>query len=256
MTLTLDDTYEAVKSILGIGPVVIRVQPHTSHHIKITMPHFSSIIIDFDSTIVQVESLEDLASIALRGRGDCEERVRAITDLTNQAMAGLLRFDEALAQRVPLLGARREHIDELVEVLAKKITPSLLSQTDFIRANADSIYVVSGGFKEFILPVVEKLGFKPENVFANDFVFDTDGNIIGANSDNFLAHEDGKTKLLRQLQLSRPRVIIGDGFSDYQLKASGEAEAFFVITENVYRENVVPHADQILPHFHALHTLV
>jgi D-3-phosphoglycerate dehydrogenase len=51
-------------------------------------------------------------------------------------------------------------------------------------------------------------------------------------------------------------VIIGDGFSDYQLKASGEAEEFFVITENVHRENVVPHADQILRTFHALHTLV
>ena len=220
------------------------------------MPHFASIIIDFDSTIVQVESLEDLASIALRGRTDCEERVKAITDLTNQAMAGLLCFDEALARRVPLLGARREHLEELTQVLAKKITPSLLTQTDFIRANADRIYVVSGGFKEFIVPVVVPLGFKPENVFANDFVFDNDGNITGANTDNFLAHEDGKTKLLRHLQLPRPRVIIGDGFSDYQLKASGEAEAFFVITENVHRENVVPHADQILRTFHALHTLV
>jgi D-3-phosphoglycerate dehydrogenase / 2-oxoglutarate reductase len=217
---------------------------------------FATIIIDFDSTIVQVESLEDLAFVALRGRADCEERVKAIADLTNQAMAGVLRFDEALARRVPLLGARREHIDEVVQILAKKITPSLVLQTDFIRANADRIYVVSGGFKEYIVPVVVPLGFKPENVFANEFVFDSQNNIIGANSDNVLAQEDGKTKLLRHLLLPRPRVIIGDGFSDYQLKASGEAEEFFVVTENVYRKEVVPHADQHLSHFHDLHTLV
>lgn len=217
---------------------------------------FASIIIDFDSTIVQSESLEDLAMIALADCADREERVRAVADITDQAMNGLLRFDEALTRRIPLLRARREHLGELVRLLETKITPSLAVQYDFFRSNAHRIYVVSGGFREFIVPVVEPLGINPENVYANDFVFDAEDNIVTANMNNFLAQEDGKTKLLRHLNLPRPRVIIGDGFSDYQLKASGEAEEFFVLTENILREKVVACADRILPSFEELHLLV
>ncbi len=221
-----------------------------------SFPPFASIIIDFDSTIVQVESLEDLAAIALRGCNDREERVRAITDLTNQAMAGTLRFDEALSRRVPLLGAKREHLAELVRVLDGKITPSLKQHSHFIRSNAERIYVVSGGFKEFICPVVEKLGFLPKNVYANKFIFNEQDEIIAANTENFLSQEDGKTKLLRHLQLPRPRVIIGDGFSDYQLKASGEAEMFYALTENIFRDTVAAHADRILTSFDELPSIV
>jgi D-3-phosphoglycerate dehydrogenase len=221
-----------------------------------TISRFATIIIDFDSTIVQSESLEDLAAIALQDCADREERIHAVAEITNQAMAGLLKFDEALAKRIPLLQAHREHLATLLTVLAQKITPSLHAQCDFIRSNADRIYVVSGGFKEFIQPIVTPLGFRAENIFANEFVFDDAGNIIGADTTNFLSQEDGKTKLLRHLNLARPRVIIGDGFSDYQLKASGEAEEFFVLTENVQRENVIARADRILPTFHDLHTFV
>ncbi|TAE23545.1 MAG: HAD family hydrolase [Candidatus Kapaibacterium sp.] len=219
-------------------------------------PPFASIIIDFDSTIVQVESLEDLAAIALAGCDDREERVGAITDLTNQAMAGTLRFDEALSRRVPLLGAKKEHIVELVRVLDEKITPSLKQHSGFIRANAERIYVVSGGFKEFICPVVEKLGFKRENVYANEFICNEQGEIIAADATNFLSQENGKTKLLRHLQLPRPRVIIGDGFSDYQLKASGEAEVFYALTENIFRDTVAARADRILASFEDLPEIV
>ncbi|MCU0425870.1 MAG: HAD-IB family phosphatase [Candidatus Kapabacteria bacterium] len=216
------------------------------------MQDFSTIIIDFDSTLVQVESLEDLAAIALADAPDRAERVQAITDLTNQAMSGALRFDEALARRIPLLGARKEHISALVQVLNGKITPSLLQNLTWFQANRERLYVVSGGFREFIVPVMEPLGFKPEHIFANTFLFDEQGNITGADQTNFLSQEDGKTALLKHLNLPRPRLIIGDGFSDYQLRASGECEAFYVLTENVHRLKVVECADRVLTSFDAL----
>lgn len=215
------------------------------------MQKFATIIIDFDSTLVQVESLEDLAAIALAGADDRTERIEAIADLTNQAMIGTMGFDEALARRIPLLGARREHLIELVEVLKQKYTPSLLRNEAWFRANTSRLFVVSGGFREFIVPVMEPLGFKPEHIFANTFLFDDAGNITGADPTNFLAQDDGKTALLRHLNdhLPCPRLIIGDGFSDYQLRASGECEQFYVLTENIHRAEVVKHADRILTSF-------
>ncbi|MBL7992379.1 MAG: HAD-IB family phosphatase [Candidatus Kapabacteria bacterium] len=216
------------------------------------MQEFATIIIDFDSTLVQVESLEDLADIALANADDRLERVQSIADLTNQAMTGTMGFDEALARRIPLLGARREHLTELVEVLKQKYTPSLLRNTEWFRANGERLYVVSGGFREFIVPVMEPLGFKPENIFANTFIFDDAGNITAADTANFLSQDDGKTKLLRHLNLPKPRLIIGDGFSDYQLRASGECEAFYVLTENINRSEVVKRADRVLASFDEL----
>lgn len=216
------------------------------------MQEFATIIIDFDSTLVQVESLEDLASIALADAADRAERIDAIADLTNQAMTGTMRFDEALARRIPLLEARREHLSVLVDVLKQKVTPSLLRNAAWFRANSDRLYVVSGGFREFIVPVMEPLGFKPENIFANTFIFDDKGNITAADTTNFLSHDDGKTKLLQHLNLPKPRLIIGDGFSDYQLRAGGECEAFYVLTENINRPEVVKRADRVLASFDEL----
>ena len=213
------------------------------------MQHFATIIIDFDSTLVQVESLEDLAAIALADAHDRQERIQAISDLTNQAMAGTLPFDEALSRRMPLLGANREHLLDLVQVLQGKYTPSLLRNKSWFQANTERLYVVSGGFREFIVPVMEPLGFKSEHIFANNFVFDDTGNIVGADMKNILSQDDGKTKLLKQLDLPTPRLIIGDGFSDYQLRASGECAAFYVLTENIHRPQVVERADRILSSF-------
>lgn len=213
------------------------------------MQAFATIIIDFDSTLVQVESLEDLAALALANADDRLKRIQSIADLTNQAMTGTMGFDEALARRIPLLGARREHLTELVDVLKQKYTPSLLRNEAWFRANCDRLYVVSGGFREFIVPVMEPLGFKPEHIFANTFLFDSEENITGAEPTNFLAQDDGKTALLKHLNLPRPRLIIGDGFSDYQLRASGECEQFYVLTENIHRPAVVERADRILTSF-------
>jgi len=43
--------------------------------------------------------------------------------------------------------------------------------------------------------------------------------------------------------------VIGDGYTDYQIKAAGLANKFFAFTENIHRENVVQAADHITPSF-------
>ena len=213
------------------------------------MSRFASIIIDFDSTLIQVESLEELASLALERSPDRDERVRAITELTNQAMSGTLRFDEALKRRIPLLEATRDDLERLTSVLRGKLTPSFERNAAWFRQESARLYVVSGGFKEFIAPVLEPFGFLASHLYANTFVFDEAGKIIGADWENPLSQEDGKTLLLESLALPRPRLIIGDGFSDYQLRASGACDQFFALVENVRRAGVVAGADRVLASF-------
>ncbi|RYE01591.1 MAG: phosphoserine phosphatase, partial [Sphingobacteriaceae bacterium] len=158
-------------------------------------------IIDFDSTFTQVEALDELVRISLKDHPEREKIYKQIEDLTNASMEGRLSFTESLAQRVKLLQANRSHLDLLVKHLRKKVSASFSRNRQFFKEHNDEVLIVSGGFKEFIIPVVSKYYIKTENIYANTFEFDEQGNIIGYDQTNPLSQEGGKVKLLRELNL-------------------------------------------------------
>jgi D-3-phosphoglycerate dehydrogenase len=207
-------------------------------------PYF---IIDFDSTFTKVEGLDELANIALAGNANQEKIVGEIRKLTEMGMNGEISFSEALSRRIDLLKANRSHIDKLVDFLHTKVSDSFQRNEKFLREYADNILIVSGGFKEFIVPVVTEMGLKEENVYANTFEFDEEGNITGVDNTNVLAHAKGKVKLLGSLNLDGDVYAIGDGYTDYELRASGLANRFYAFTENVEREKVIAKADHVVP---------
>lgn len=206
-------------------------------------------IIDFDSTFTQVEALDELAKISLADHPNRDAIYHEIERFTNLAMEGKLSFREALAGRVKLLQANRDHLAKLVSHLKKKVSTSFNRNREFFRKNSDTAWIVSGGFKEFITPVVTPYHIKTENIYANTFKFDEAGNIIGYDENNPLSDEGGKVKLLKQLNIQGRIFGIGDGYSDYQLKESGLIEKFFAFTENISRLSVTEKADFITPSF-------
>ena len=206
-------------------------------------------IIDFDSTFTQVEALDELAKISLKNHPDQEKIYQEIESLTNLAMDGKISFRESLKGRVSLLQANRSHLDLLITHLKKKVSKSFSRNKNFFKENADTAWIVSGGFKEFITPVVSPYGIKKENIYANTFKFDEQGNIIGYDEQNPLSDEGGKVKLLQQLQIEGKIFGIGDGYSDFQLKESGLIEKFYAFTENISRQSVTDKADHIAPSF-------
>ncbi len=209
-------------------------------------PYF---IIDFDSTFTQVEALDELARISLKNHPDREAIYQQIEDLTNLAMEGKLSFTESLAGRVKLLNANKHHLDLLIKHLKKKVSSSFQRNKAFFKKHADEVLIVSGGFKEFITPVVSAYHIKKQNIYANTFVFDIDGNIIGYDTENPLSQENGKVKLLKQMPLKGDIYGIGDGHSDFQLKESGMIKKFFAYTENIERKTVAEKADHVAPSF-------
>src|SRR6202000_1741293 len=174
---------------------------------------------------------------------------RQIEDLTNASMEGRLSFSESLENRVKLLQANREHLKQLISHLKKKVSTSFSRNTIFFKNHTDEVLIVSGGFKEFITPVVTEYYIKKENIYANTFVFDDEGNIIGYDRENPLSQESGKVKLLKELNLQGDIYGIGDGYSDFQLKESGIIKKFFAFTENIERKSVAEKADHITPSF-------
>jgi len=207
------------------------------------------LVFDFDSTFTQVEGLDELADIALAGQPDQAERVAAIRALTDQGMAGEIGFQESLSRRLALLGAHQRHLGPLVTRLQGKVSESIRRNGDFFRRYADRIYVVSSGFREFIEPVVAAYGLEPDHVLANTFTYDAEGHITGCDADNVLSRDGGKIQQLKDLHLDGPVYVLGDGYTDYQIREAGLAKRFYAYTENVARPTVIARADEVLPTF-------
>ncbi|MBF9220147.1 phosphoglycerate dehydrogenase [Hymenobacter ruricola] len=207
------------------------------------------LVFDFDSTFTQVEGLDELADIALQGQPNQADVVAQIKALTDQGMAGEIGFQESLSRRLALLGANEKHLAPLVARLQTKVSESIRRNGAFFRQFADRIYVVSSGFREFIEPVVAEFGIAPEHVLANTFTFDDAGNITGCDPANVLSRDGGKIRQLVLLDLDGPVYVLGDGYTDYQIREAGLAHRFYAYTENVTRPSVVAHADEVLPTF-------
>jgi D-3-phosphoglycerate dehydrogenase / 2-oxoglutarate reductase len=200
-------------------------------------------VIDFDSTVTQVEGLDELAAIALKGQADGAEIVKKIKALTDAGMSGEISFSEALKSRIELLKANKSHIETLIDFLKTKISNSFLRNKSFLKEYNADIYIVSSGFREFILPITQSLGLKDENVYANTFTFDEEGNITGVDQSNVLAQTGGKIKLMEGLKFEGHVSVIGDGYTDFEIKKAGFADRFYAFTENVERPKVIAEAD-------------
>lgn len=205
------------------------------------------IVIDFDSTFTKVEALDVLAEICLQDDPNKQTVINEIKAITNEGMDGSLSFRESLEKRLSLLHINRKHLEKLANELKSHVSESFKRNKDFFKKYADNIYVISNGFRAFIVPVVSDYGIKPENVFANEFIFNEKNEVIGYNAENVLSSNNGKVEQLRRLNLNGDVYVIGDGYTDYEIKAAGLANKFYAFTENVERNNILDKADHITP---------
>jgi len=204
-------------------------------------------IIDFDSTFTQVEALDELGELSLHDDEARDQILQEIKNLTNSAMEGKSSFTEGLTKRLALLKANKKHLAPLISRLHTKVSESVKRNKEFFNQFADNIFIVSSGFKEFITPIVTEYGIKEENIYANTFVYDEQGNIVGFDKENVLCLDKGKIKLLESLALQGDVYVLGDGYTDYEIKEAGLANKFYAFTENITRDNVVAKAEHIAP---------
>jgi len=200
-------------------------------------------VIDFDSTLIAGESLDLLAEAALDGRMDAEEVLSQLAGITASGMCGGLPFNESLQRRMTLFEASRAHVDALATKLGTLLTPSAVENADWFHANSHRLYVVSGGFEEYIQPTVALLGIRPNHVFANRFIYNDAGDIIGFDADRLTSQPHGKAKQTVALRLGGPVIAIGDGSTDLEIRDQGAADAFWAFTAHVRRPGVADQAD-------------
>lgn len=207
------------------------------------------LIIDFDSTFITKESLDELAHLVLLNHKDGVERLKSIKALTLSGMEGKIPFDLSLEKRIALINTNKNDIKQISSELSKEVSPSIKKNKLFIKKNSSNILIFSGGFKEIIIPIVSEYGINEKQIFANQFIYDSNDNVIGIDKNNNMSKKSGKVLMIKALKLFGKIDVIGDGFTDYEIKKSGLASNFYAFIENINREKINQLSDKALNSF-------
>lgn len=92
------------------------------------LPNF---IIDFDSTFVTVEGLDELANISLKNHPQKEKITQEIANITKEGMEGIIDFPTSLSKRLALFKPTNDDIVGVIELLNNHITPSVIRNKKF-----------------------------------------------------------------------------------------------------------------------------
>jgi phosphoserine phosphatase len=177
------------------------------------------LIADMDSTIVQGETLDDLAEFAGIG-----EKIAAIT---RRAMNGELDFKAALRERVAMLkGLDLGALEKTWQQV--RLTPGARELVATMRAKGALTALVSGGFTFFTGKVTAQLGFDVHrsNTLLND------GSVLTGQVGEPILDRDSKLAALIELATQRgvklqATLAVGDGANDLDMiRAAGLGVAF------------------------------
>jgi len=201
------------------------------------------LILDFDSTLISIESLDLLAEICLQKKINSASIITKIKNLTSLGMKGEITFQDSLKKRLRYLQIEDYHFDQLNKKLKNFISPSIIKNQIWLKKNRDNIYIFSGGFKRVIDPIALSLGLKKNQVFGNEFLYGNNGSIMGLDFQNLLSQSNGKFLLAEKLGMKKDIIMVGDGKTDAEIKQLDKTAVFIAYTENVCRKSVLDIAD-------------
>lgn len=194
-------------------------------------------IFDLDSTLIQMECIDELARIAMKHK-EC-------SSITERAMRGELDFKESLFQRIKLLKGlkARESFEKVISSLP--LSKGIQEFISTIRNNipASKMFICSGGFAPIAEEVARLLGM--DGTFSNELeVVDNlfTGRLV--NYSNVVDSEFKRKKLISlrdKFSIPSNRVVaIGDGSNDLQMmKEAGLCGVAFGAKELVRRQSKV-----------------
>lgn len=202
-----------VATVIAGRPIDACVQPAAGRKKRL-------LIADMDSTIINVECIDELADFA--GVKD------KVSDITERAMRGELDFEAALRERVamlkglPLADLQRAY-DERV-----RLNPGARTLVRTMTAHGAKAFLVSGGFSFFTSRVAQAAGFDANR--ANTLI--EDGHVLAGTVGDPILGKAAKLQALNEeaANLEIPlsaTLAVGDGANDLaMIEASGLGVAY------------------------------
>ena len=178
------------------------------------------LVADMDSTIIPVECIDEIADFA-----GVRDRVQPVTE---RAMRGEIGFEDALRERVALIGGLGEDRLQAVYDARIRLTPGARALVRTMRAHGAHTALVSGGFTFFTRRVAEAAGFHEHR--ANRLLAEA-GRLTGRVAEPVLgraAKLDALRELVTALRIApKDALAVGDGANDLaMIEAAGLGVAF------------------------------
>lgn len=196
-------------------------------------------LFDFDSTLVKTESLNEVLNFAL---GNDTAKISQVDKITKMAMEGLITPQDSMCQRLKLATINKELVNKISEKAKNEITDGMIDLIFKLKKYKNvNIFIISGGFKEMIIPTAKILGIPEENVYANEFVYDKN-NIVEKAKENIILQEQGKVKIINKLKkdgiLKGKNIMIGDGYTDLETLLYNAVDDYICFCGIIEREKV------------------
>lgn len=170
---------------------------------------FERVVFDCDSTLSEIEGIDELAAM--------NSVPYEVAEMTRQAMGGAVPFEKVFGRRLDLIRPTRKQLDGVGKLYTATLVEDAIAATAALAHLGIEVRLVSGGYREALLPLASKLGVEQERLHANELLFGPDGEYTGFNAGNPLCRSGGKAQVVRELP-ERTTLFIGDGASDVEVE--------------------------------------
>ncbi len=175
---------------------------------------FEIVCFDCDSTLSKIEGIDELG----RQSGLYDELVT----LTNAAMNGTLALEDVYGKRLSLIKPDKAQITSLADLYITEMVEGVEEVFSTLLTQGKQVHIISGGLRQAILPLAEKLGIPADHVHAVDVLFNIDGSFKDFDQQSPLARTGGKTVICESIQKQgNSMAMIGDGKTDLEAKQAG-----------------------------------
>ncbi|KAF3438066.1 hypothetical protein FNV43_RR20822 [Rhamnella rubrinervis] len=241
------------KNPKSCSPIVASVQPleastpsrfdntQPSKEVLVLWRNASAVCFDVDSTVCVDEGIDELAEFCGAGK--------AVAEWTARAMGGSVPFEEALAARLSLFKPSLSQVQDFLEKKPPSLSPGIVEVVKKLKANKTDVFLISGGFRQMINPVASILGIPPENIFANQLLFDNSGEFVGFDENEPTSRSGGKATAVQQIRKAqnyKTLAMVGDGATDLEARKPGGADLFICYAGVQLRDAVAAKADWLV----------
>ncbi len=203
------------------------------------------ILFDCDSTLSSIEGIDELGRV----RGDAV--FHQVEAMTHDAMNGKLPVEAVFGRRLEIIQPRASDVAVVGRQYVDTIEPTAQATIEALKSAGWTVMIVSGGFRNAIRPLADKLGIG--RVEAVDLYFNLDGSYSGYDIAYPTTRSGGKPEVVAKLrqEFSPSRIVmVGDGVSDLETKPN--VDLFVGFGRYVAREKVKAQAHHFI---HALSEL-
>lgn len=200
-------------------------------------PFYTSVYLDCDSTLVDIEGLDELANFY--------RKKTEVSGLTEKSMSGEVKLEDVFALKLAMIKPHRNDFDRLGNLYVKHVVEDARETVAVLHYLKKTVVIMSGNFYPAVIYLSRYLGIPDQHVYANQIHFAKDGSYLTFDSHGPLSIAGGKRSLMLILKRDELKVVfVGDGSTDMETKPP--VDLFIGYGGVVQREKVKSSSDVYL----------